>query len=159
MSAIRSRGFISGVYLYAALGLLVVLSGLTAWGFYQKSRATAAEARVHEVTDQRDRAIAAAKANEEAARRLGELNAALNKAIVERDKRARALEEARRRIGRELDEIKATLSAQDQDCLSRSLPDPIADLLRLGPGDKSGDRATEGSRGPAGAVPNIQPGG
>jgi signal transduction histidine kinase len=145
--------------LYVALALVAVIGALSVavWGYRYKAQA--AEARVHEVTDQRDRAIAAAKANEEAARRLGELNAALNKAIVERDKRARALEEARRRIGRELDEIKATLSAQDQDCLSRSLPDPIADLLRLGPGDKSGDRATEGPRSPPSPVPDIQPGG
>jgi hypothetical protein len=145
--------------LYVALALVAVIGALSVavWGYRYKAQA--AEARVHEVTDQRDRAIAAAKANEEAARRLGELNAALNKAIVERDKRARALEEARRRIGKELDEIKATLSAQDQDCLSRSLPDPLADLLRGRSGDPDADRATEGSRGPAGAVPNIQPGG
>jgi hypothetical protein len=153
----RQRGFLQGLYLYAAIGVLVVVSGLAAWGYYQKARAEQAVARVNEVIGQRDRAIAAAKANEEAARRLGELNAALNAAIVERDKRARALEEARRRIGKELDEIKATLSAQDQDCLSRSLPDPLADLLRGGPGDRDPDRAPASPGSPAGPVPHLEP--
>lgn len=144
---------------YALAAIVLVIGGLSVavWGYRYKAQA--AEARLDEIVGQRDRAIAAAKANEEAAKRLKQLNDVLNKAIVERDKRAKALEEARRRIGKELDEIKATLSAQDQDCLSRSLPDPLADLLRERPGDKPDDRATEGSRSPAGAVPNLQPGG
>jgi type VI protein secretion system component VasK len=142
---------------YALAAILLVIGGLSVavWGYRHK--AAAAEARLDEIVGQRDRAIAAAKANEEAARRLGELNAALNAAIVERDKRARALEEARRRIGKELDEIKATLSAQDQDCLSRSLPDPLADLLRGGPGDRDPDRAPASPGSPAGPVPHLEP--
>lgn len=126
----NQRGFLAGVQLYALLGVLALVAGLAAWGFYQKSRATTAEARVHEVTQQRDRAIAAAKANEEAARRLGELNDALSAAIVERDKRARALEEAKRRIKGELDALKATLPEPDQACLDRSLPQSLIDRLR-----------------------------
>lgn len=125
------RGFITGVYLYAALGCLVVVSGLAAWGFYQKSRATQAEARVNEVTGQRDRAIAVAKANEEAAKRLKALNDALDLAIVERDKRAKALEEAKRKLKGELDALKQSLPAEDQGCLDRSLPQPLIDRLRL----------------------------
>jgi predicted negative regulator of RcsB-dependent stress response len=153
----KQRGFLQGLYLYAAIGVLVVVSGLAAWGYYQKARAEQAVARVNEVIGQRDRAIAAAKANEEAAKRLIQLNEALNAAIVERDKRAKALEEARRKIGKELDELKATLSAEDQDCLSRSLPDPLAHLLRGGPGDRDPDRASASAGSPASPVPHLEP--
>lgn len=127
----RQRGFIAGVQLYALLALGIAIAGLGAWGFYQKSRAERAVARVNEVTAQRDSAIAAAKANEEAARRLSELNDALSAAIVERDKRAKALEEAKRKLKGELDALKATLPEPDQTCLDRSLPQPLIDRLRL----------------------------
>jgi hypothetical protein len=149
----KQRGFLAGIQLYAALGVVVLIAGLSvaAWGYRHK--AAAAEARVHEVVGQRDRAIAAAKANEEAARRLAQLNEALNAAIVERDKRARALEEARRKIARELDEIKSTLPVEDQGCLSRDLPPPLADLLRGGPGNQPDDRGAASPGGAAGAVP------
>jgi hypothetical protein len=142
---------------YALAAILLVIGGLSVavWGYRHK--AAAAEARLDEIVGQRDRAIAAAKANEEAAKRLIQLNEALNAAIVERDKRAKALEEARRKIGKELDELKATLSAEDQDCLSRSLPDPLADLLRGGPGHRDPDRTPASPGSPASPVPNLEP--
>jgi hypothetical protein len=142
---------------YALAAILLVIGGLSVavWGYRHK--AAAAEARLDEIVGQRDRAIAAAKANEEAAKRLIQLNEALNAAIVERDKRAKALEEARRKIKGELDELKATLSAEDQDCLSRSLPDPLAHLLRGGPGDRDPDRASASAGSPASPVPHLEP--
>ena len=157
VSQMKQRGFLAGIQLYAALGVVVLIAGLSvaAWGYRHK--AAAAEARVHEVVGQRDRAIAAAKANEEAARRLAQLNEALNAAIVERDKRARALEEARRRIARELDEIKATLPQADQDCLDRPLPNALAERLRVGPGNPNAGGATASPGGSAGAVPDLKP--
>ena len=144
-----------GWRVYALAALVLVIGGLSVavWGYRHK--AAAAEARLDEVVGQRDRAIAAAKANEEAARRLAELNDALNAAIVERDKRARALEDARRRIARELDEIKATLPQADKDCLDRPLPDAFVERLRDGPGDKPDGGATASPGGSAGAVSHF----
>lgn len=127
----KQKGFIGGLQVYAALGCLVVVLGLVGWGLYQKNRATQAEARVHEVTGQRDRAIAAARANEEAIKRLGVLNDALNAAIVERDKRAQALEAAKRQLKSEIDALKSQLPAEDQSCLDRDLPGPLVERLRL----------------------------
>lgn len=149
----NQRGFLTGIYLYAALGVVVLVAGLSVavWGYRHK--AAAAEARLDEVVGQRDRAIAAAKANEEAAKRLIQLNEALNAAIVERDKRAKALEEAKRQIARELHDLRRTLPQADQDCLDRPLPDALSEWLRLGPGDKPDDRAPAGSRKPADPVP------
>jgi hypothetical protein len=142
---------------YALAAILLVIGGLSVavWGYRHK--AAAAEARLDEIVGQRDRAIAAAKANEEAAKRLIQLNEALNAAIVERDKRAKALEEARRKIGKELDELKATLPLADQGCLDRELPSPLADLLRGGPGDRDPDRASESSRSAPSPVPHLEP--
>jgi hypothetical protein len=142
------------LYALAAIGLVIAGLSVAVWGYRYKAQA--AEARVADVVGQRDRAIAAAKANEEAARRLQELNEALNAAIVERDMRAKALEAARRKIKGELDALKATLPTEDQDCLSRSLPDPLANLLRGGPGNTDADRATESPGGPPGPVSRIR---
>jgi hypothetical protein len=128
---------------YALAAILLVIGGLSVavWGYRHK--AAAAEARLDEIVGQRDRAIAAAKANEEAAKRLIQLNEALNAAIVERDKRAKALEEAKRQIARELHDLKSTLPEADQACLDRPVPDALVEWLRLGPGDKpSGGAAT-----------------
>jgi hypothetical protein len=142
---------------YALAAILLVIGGLSVavWGYRHK--AAAAEARLDEIVGQRDRAIAAAKANEEAAKRLIQLNEALNAAIVERDKRAKALEEARRKIKGELDELKAALPLADQGCLDRELPSPLADLLRGGPGDRDSDRASESSRSAPSPVPHLEP--
>jgi hypothetical protein len=141
------------LYALAAIGLVIAGLSVAVWGYRHK--AAAAEARVHEVVGQRDRALAAAKASEETIKRLGQLNDELNKAIVMRDKRAKALEEARRKLRSELDEIKLTLPAEDQSCLARSLPQPLIDRLRGGPGDTDADRTTAGARGSASPVPNL----
>ena len=123
----RQRGFLAGVQIYVALGVLALIAGLGAavWGYRHK--AAAAEARLHEVVGQRDRAIATAKANEEAALRFKQLNEALSEAVAEREKRAQALEVAKRKIKGELDALKATLPQADKDCLDRGIP-PALDL-------------------------------
>src|SRR5947208_2720294 len=131
---------LTGVKLYAAIGILVLIAGLglTCYGLYYKAKA--AEARSHELEGQRDRAIAAVKAGEEANAKLRALSEALNAAIVERDKRAKALEDAKRRIGKELDEIKKTLDEADKACLDRSVPPAIDLRLRDGPDNPDASR-------------------
>lgn len=145
------------LYALAAIGLVIAGLGVAVWGYRYKAQA--AEARLADVVGQRDRAIAVAKANEEAARRLQELADALNAAIVQRDKRAKALEEAKRRIARELEDLRATLPTEDQDCLSRDLPPAIADLLRRGPGDPKDGGASAGAGKPPDPVSHNGAGG
>jgi hypothetical protein len=143
----KQRGFLSllsgGVGTYVLVAAVVVIGGLSVavWGYRYKAQA--AEARVAEVVGQRDRAIAAAKASEETIKRLGVLNDELNKAIVIRDKRAKELEAARRKIKGELDALKTTLDEADRSCLDRDLPPAIADLLRGRPGNSDTDRAAK----------------
>ena len=139
------------LYALAAIGLVIAGLSVAVWGYRYKAQA--AEARVHEVVGQRDRAIAAAKASEETVKRLGVLNDELNKAIVVRDKRAKELEAARRKIRGELDELKRTLSDADQACLDRSLPQPLIDRLRERSGNTDADRAAAGSGSTSNTVP------
>lgn len=108
----------------AFAGLLLAVS-------YYRNDAKRADAEAALARDQRDRAIEAVKASEAANQKLKQLNAALDKAIVDRDQRARALEEAKRRISKELDELRKALPQEDQDCLARALPDVLAERLRL----------------------------
>jgi hypothetical protein len=149
---VKQRGFV-GVQLYAlaAIGIVVAGLSLTAYAFYYKAKA--AEARVADVEGQRDRAIATARANEEAALRFKQLNDALSEAVAIRDQRAKALEEAKRKLKGELDALKATVSQEDQACLDRDLP-PTFDLrLRDGPGGPGNPGgAAESPRGPANPV-------
>jgi hypothetical protein len=154
---VKQRGFV-GVQLYAlaAIGIVVAGLSLTSYAFYYKAKA--AEARVADVEGQRDRAIAIASANEEAAKRLQQLNEALNQAIVERDKRAKALEETRRKLRSELDELKRTLPAEDQSCLDRGLPQPLIDRLRDSPDGDGAKGRTPASPGvPLSPVSDLQP--
>ena len=130
---------------------MAVVAGLGIAVWVYKLKAEAAEARVEAVIGQRDRAIAAARANEEAALRFKALNDALSEAVAERDKRAKALEETKRKLKGELDAIRATLPEEDKSCLSRPLP-PALDLrLRDGPG---GDANPGGSAASPGRTAN-----
>lgn len=129
----NQRGFLSGVYLYVALAGLAVVTGLGFAVAYYKNSADRAEAEATLARDKRDRAVQAVKASEEANQKLKALNAALDEAIVERDKRAKELEAAKRRISKELDELRKTLPQEDIACLDRDLPSAILERLRVGP--------------------------
>ena len=62
--------------------------------------------------------------------RLKAAKDALDVAIVERDKRAKELETAKRKVAHELSELKKTLATEDQACLDRDLPPAILERLR-----------------------------
>ena len=125
--------FLSGWRVYALVGLVVVVSGLGLAVAYYKNSAARAEAEATLARDQRDRAIEAVKAAQETIDRIKAAKEALDVAIVERDRRAKVLEAAKQRIAKELDELKKTLPAEDQDCLDRELPPALLERLRVGP--------------------------
>jgi hypothetical protein len=125
------RGFLAGVQLYVLVAALVTFAGLGLAVAYYKNSAARAQAEATLARDQRDRAVEAVKASEEANATLKALTASLDAALVERDKRAKELEVAKRRISSELDAIKKTVSAEDQACLDRDLPNALLERLRL----------------------------
>ena len=138
MIAIRKqRGFIfpSGVTLYVLVAAVLAFAGLTLAVAYYKNSAARADAEATLARDQRDRAINAAKEAQASIEALRAKQAQLDAAIVERDKRAKELETARRKARAEIDELKKTLDAKDQDCLDRALPDALLERLRDRPGD------------------------
>lgn len=127
----NQRGFLMGVQLYAALAALAVVCGLSLAVAYYRNSAARAEAEATLARDQRDRAYETIKDQEKAIQAISAAKAALDAAIVERDRRARELEATKRRIAHELDELRKTLPQADQDCLVRALPDALAERLRL----------------------------
>ena len=129
---LKQRGFfgLGGIQLYALIGLVVVVSGLTLAVAYYKNSAARADAEATLARDQRDRAMNAVKEAQASIERLKAAKDALDLAIVERDKRAKALEAARRALGKELDELRKTLPQADQDCLVRDLPPALLERLR-----------------------------
>ena len=120
-----------GAKAYVLVAVALLVGGLSLTVAYYRNSAQRADAEATLARDQRDRAIQAVKASEAANAKLKELNAALDKAIVDRDQRAKALEEAKRRISKELDELKKSLPQADQDCLDRDLPNALLERLRL----------------------------
>ena len=127
----NQRGFLTGVYLYVALGALAVFTALSLAVAYYRNSASRAEAEAALARDQRDRAIQTIKDQEKAIAAITAAKAALDLAIVERDRRARELEATKRRIANELDVLRKTLPQADQDCLVRDLPDSLVERLRL----------------------------
>lgn len=120
----------SGVKLYALLGIgvvVVALSGSVAflWQMHKADQASLALAKQNLETvsnalkqSEEDKALLARKARE------------LDAAIKVRDQRAKELEAAKSKLTNELDVLRKTLPAEDQECLTRDLPSGIADLLR-----------------------------
>jgi hypothetical protein len=134
----KQRGFLSlltgsGVLPYVLVAAVLAFAGLSLAVAYYKNSAARAQAEATLARDQRDRAIQAVKDAEEANQKLKALNEALDAAIVERDKRAKALEDARQKARREINELKTKLDAADQACLDRDLPPALLERLRDGP--------------------------
>ena len=129
---LKQRGFfgLGGIQLYALIGFVVVVSGLTLAVAYYKNSAARAEAEATLARDQRDRAINAVKEAQASIETLKAKQKELSDAVVERDRRAKELEAARRALGKELNELKKTLAAEDQACLDRGLPPAILERLR-----------------------------
>lgn len=122
-------GLLSGAKLYvlAAIGIVVAGLSLACYVLYQKAEIS--EARAKDALGQRDRAIAAAKANEATIKLLEVRRDALDKTLVAQNKRERALQAKAAELKRELDDAKSKLSEEDKACLDRSLPDPLASRL------------------------------
>ena len=124
---IRSRGFITGGYLYAGVALLVAGLSLACYALYQRgnaasARADAAEAKVSQLAQ----ALQEGEAQIEALRVAAEV---LDRQLVEIHRRERVLNDQKRRLQRELSELAKSLPKEDQDCLGRDLPDAIAERL------------------------------
>lgn len=126
--------FLAGWRVYALVALVAVIGGLGIAVAYYKNSAARAEAEAALVRDQRDRAIEAVKASEAANQKLKELNNALDAALVERDKRAKELERAKRNLTNEINSLKESLAEEDRRCLDRDLPDALLERLRIDPG-------------------------
>ena len=116
--------------MYVALALMAVVAGLGLAVAYYRNDAKRADAEATLARDQRDRAINAVKEAQASIERLKAAKDALDVAIVERDKRAKELETAKRKVAHELSELKKTLATEDQACLDRDLPPAILERLR-----------------------------
>lgn len=123
-------GWLSGVKLYALLGIglvILALSGSVAflWQVHKADKADIAleKERANQLTEalkesEADKAVLARKAQE------------LDAAVRVRDQRARELEATKRKLADELDALRKTLPAEDQSCFARPLPDAILEVLR-----------------------------
>ena len=119
-----------GFNLYALLGVGAVVVALGGYGAYQYQRAEASNARAERAESRVAALTETLKGSEEENARLLAAGRALDAALVQRDKRARALEETKRKLQGELDELKAKLPQEDRECLDRALPPAIAERLR-----------------------------
>ena len=119
---------IGGPYALLAVGAVVV--GLGGYGAYQYQRAEAAAVRAEAAEGRASRltqALSESEADKEALRVAAEV---LDRQLVERDRRAKELDDAKRNLKNELDAIKSKLPQQDIDCLNRDMPDAIRERLR-----------------------------
>jgi uncharacterized coiled-coil DUF342 family protein len=116
---------------YVVLAAVLAFAGLSLAVAYYKNSAARAEAEATLARDQRDRAVNAVKEAQASIERLKELSTKLDAAIVERDKRAKELEAAKRKAHAEINELKKSLAAADQACLDRDLPSALLERLRL----------------------------
>jgi uncharacterized protein HemX len=122
------QGFIGGLYAYLAIGAAVLaIAGYAAFQ-YQRAEAARASARVWEERAAHYLQVAGESEKEKA--KLKAAAKALDTALVERDRRARALEETKRKLQGELDVIRSTLPVEDQSCLTRELPPALVERLR-----------------------------
>lgn len=118
-----------GLNLYALLGIGAVVVGLGGYAAIQYHRADAANLRAEAAETQARQFKDALASSEEEKAKLKVAAQKLDAALVERDKRARALEEAKRKLQGELDAIRETLPAPDRECLDRTLPPAIVERL------------------------------
>ena len=118
------KGFVN-LYVVAAIAFAAVL----AYAGYQYQRAEASSARAAQAEGRAALYKHAAEMAETENDALKRYAKELDVAIVERDKRARALAEAKRKIESELNALKESLPAEDQACLNRSLPPALAQRL------------------------------
>ena len=126
----KSRGFIAGVQLYVLVAAVLAFAGLGLAVAYYKNSAARADAEASLARDQRDRAINAVKEAQASIDAIKAAKDALDKAIVERDKRAKELEAAKRKASAEINDLKKSLSEADRSCLARELPPALLERLR-----------------------------
>lgn len=119
------KGF-AQLYVVAA----IAFAGVLAYAGYQYQRAEASSARAEQAESRAAALTQAVEDSEAQNAALRQKQQALDAAIVERDKRARALEETKRKLQGELDALKTSLPQEDQDCLDRPLPPPLLERLR-----------------------------
>ena len=145
----------TGIKLYAAVGLLVLLAGLASWGYIEHQRAEIADQKVLAVTKERNDLRDVVAQDEKDKKDLMAKNAALDKVNVAQRKRIEVLEDAKHQIEKQFEELARNLPSEDQACLARDLPDVIAIRLRDGPSGDNPNRAPTDPGKPPGVVPEV----
>lgn len=131
---------ISSGTLYALVGVLVVVSGLSAAVYVESLRLDAATSRVKSLEKDNAEYAEAIKQSEEDKARLLERQHLLDAALADASKRLNALLVKEGNLRDQYNQLKAKLEKADQDCLDRRLPDSIAERLRdSDAGHKDGD--------------------
>lgn len=122
--------FLSGVKGYALLAvgvLILVLAGAVALQYEEHKADVAEKTSLEGSLHTLQQSLAQSEADKAA---LIQKQKELDQAVKERDARMKALNDAKRKLADELDGLKKTLPAPDQDCFSRDLPPSVLDLLR-----------------------------
>jgi cell division protein FtsX len=122
---------IGGVYGYAVTAAVVAGLGLGCYALYQRSEA--ANAKLQAAEERNAQLTVAVTESEAQNAALVAANVALDATLVDQAKRRDELAAAKRRTEKELNELKKSLPKEDQDCLSRPLPESIAGKLRGSP--------------------------
>ena len=137
------------IYALAAAGVLA----LGCYALYERGNAANARADSAEhLIDQFKVDLAESEADKA---NLKARNKALDATVKARDVRVKELDDAKRAIKGELDELKESAAKEDQDCLDRDLPDAFAKRLRDSAPNKDGAGAGPGN--PHVTVPEVVP--
>jgi len=147
----------TGIKLYAAVGLLVLLAGLASWGYIEHQRVEIADQKVLAVTKERDSLSAQLVQSEADKKQLVEEAKATDAIVSAQREKERTLENEKAQIWQQFDKAIKAAPKADQDCASRPLPPSVLDLLRDGPGD--GDAVSKGQDPgkPATGLPENKP--
>ena len=147
-----------GIKFYALVAIVLAFAGLAGYAALEHQSKLTAQARIETVTHERDDLASKLVQAETDKAELTKQRQALDAAVVERDKRAKELENAKRKISVELDALKRTLPQADQSCLDRDLPPAILGrLLDDGPDHGNATPEDSGSRQPPPQVPQDRP--
>jgi chromosome segregation ATPase len=146
---VKQRGF----YLYAAIGVLVLLAityALYERGNAANARAEAAEKRAEQLAQEVTQANETIEVLTVAARVLDE------QLVKIRDREAK-LNVQKQKLQQEYDALTAQQSEADKACLDRDLPDAFAERLRNNRPTGKKDGKAESPGKPADAVPEVRP--
>ena len=144
----------TGVKLYAAIGLLVLIAGLAGWGYIEHQRAQIAEKDAEDFKRQRDDLRAVVVQDEKEKKELVDRAEATDAIVAAQRETERKLQDEKAQVWEQFDRVIASTPEADQGCARRDLPPSVSEWLRDdGPGGDHPVPAGQDPGKPSPAVP------